>query len=77
MLALLALPGIALAAEVTDMPPALRGDAAIHYTGAWFAGPLEEGGERVIGARRQSHIGHGMSMSPRRLRPLFIRTESL
>ena len=55
MLALLALPSLVLAAEVTDMPPALRGDAELSYAGAYFSGPLVEDGERIIGARRQAH----------------------
>src|SRR5690606_1457349 len=45
----------ASAAEVTDTPPSLRGSARVHYAGAYFSGPLLEGGERVVGARRQQH----------------------
>ncbi|MFT6816284.1 MAG: hypothetical protein ACJATT_000080 [Myxococcota bacterium] len=35
------------------MPPALRGDVELSYSGAFFRGPLVEDGERIIGTRRQ------------------------
>lgn len=55
ILAVTLLPGLAAAAEVTDMPPALRGDAELVYSGAFLQGPLNEDGERVIGTRHQRH----------------------
>lgn len=45
----------ARAAELTDLPPALRGDAALRYGGELFSGPIVEAGERVGGARQQRH----------------------
>lgn len=39
------------AAEVTEMPPAMRGDTTLAYDGTWGFGHLEEGGE----ARAQQH----------------------
>ncbi|MCO4744449.1 MAG: hypothetical protein KC912_06660 [Proteobacteria bacterium] len=41
----------ALAAEVTDMPSALRGDVNLGYLGSLYSGGVEEGGE--IYARRR------------------------
>ncbi|TNE91989.1 MAG: hypothetical protein EP330_03280 [Deltaproteobacteria bacterium] len=52
LLALLLLPSSALAAEVTDMPTALRGDVNIDYVGAISSTGIEEAGE--IYARRQN-----------------------
>jgi hypothetical protein len=46
---------LAFAAEVTDLPPALRGDVVIGYGADLFRGPLVEQGERVGGSRRDVH----------------------
>lgn len=53
LVALLALPTTAMAAEVTDMPSALRGDVNIAYTGNLGVVGIEEGGE-IYGQRKDS-----------------------
>lgn len=52
---LLCLTSLAHAADVTELPPALRGDVRIGYGGQFFRGPLMEDGERVVGTRQQRH----------------------
>ena len=45
----------AFAAEVTDLPPALRGDVGIHYLGTIRSMGVEEGGEEYARLRDSNH----------------------
>lgn len=47
--------GTALAAEVTDMPPALRGDVRVDYRGHLVFNGIEEDGERYANQDIQRH----------------------
>jgi hypothetical protein len=55
MLVLLASLGTAQAAEVTEMPPELRGDVDITYAGTFTSGGLEEAGGIVAEQRISRH----------------------
>jgi len=51
----LLVPMGALAAEVTEMPPALRGDVGIGYAGTFGFGGIEEEGEVYAKTKLQRH----------------------
>lgn len=65
LLAFALLPAPALAAEVTDMPPALRGDVNIDYVGSLYSGGVEEGGEEYARRRSARHdLRWGVEFAP-------------
>ena len=51
----LLLPGVALTADVTDMPDAMRGDVHMNYGGSFQTGGLDEADQRVGRRTVQRH----------------------
>ncbi len=67
LLALACTPYVAVAAEVTDVPPALRGDVHLDYTGSYEQVGLEEGTD-TYGIRNTTRhdLGIRLEFSPYR-----------